>query len=87
MSDTITMDSAGRVVLPKPIREKFRLKGGAKLRLITIGDHLELTPIELEDAPALVKKNGLLVVASTGVPCDAVEVIEAERKDRESLRR
>ena len=87
MSDTITMDSAGRVVLPKPIREKFRLEGGAKLRLITIGDHLELTPIELEDAPALVKKNGLLVAASTGVPCDAVEVVEAERKDRERLRR
>jgi AbrB family looped-hinge helix DNA binding protein len=83
MSDTITMDNVGRIVLPKALRERFRLKGGAKLRLETVGDHLELRPLEDEVPPQLVKKRGLLVVRATGEPCDAQEAIRDDRADRD----
>ncbi len=43
MSATITLDKAGRLVLPKPIRERLHLRAGAKLRLEVVGEKLELT--------------------------------------------
>jgi len=66
MVQIITIDKAGRIVLPKPLRERFKLEGGAKLRVESVGDHLELTQVELSKATTLVEKNGLLVVAATG---------------------
>ncbi len=84
MSATITIDKAGRIVLPKPLRDQFRLKGGAKLRIESVGDHLELTPELPIKAPPLVQKNGLLVVASSGASCDAVAALQADREEREN---
>jgi AbrB family looped-hinge helix DNA binding protein len=78
------MDKAGRLVLPKAIRDRFRLSGGSKLRLESIGDHLELTPVADEEETRLTEKNGLLVVPATGNKCDAIEAINASREDRET---
>ena len=83
MAETITIDKAGRIVLPKPLRERFKLEGGAKLRVESVGDHLELTPVELSKATTLVEKNGLLVVAATGKSCDVAEALAEDREDRE----
>ena len=86
MSSTITIDKAGRIVLPKPLRDQFRLKGGAKLRIESVGDHLELTPEQPPQAAPLKRSNGLWVVAASGNPCDALdalEALEADRKNRE----
>lgn len=83
MAKTITVDGAGRIVLPKPLRDRFRLVGGTKLRVEAVGDHLELTPERTESSPAVVRKGGLLVVPASGVPCDARGAIEADRDDRE----
>lgn len=83
MSNTITIDNAGRIVLPKPLRDKFRLKGGSKLRIESVGDHLELIPEDAGNTSPLVKKNGLLVVAASGTSCDALEALHAEREERE----
>jgi AbrB family looped-hinge helix DNA binding protein len=84
MGKTITVDGAGRIVLPKPLRDRLRLIGGTKLRVEAVGDHLELTPEPAEPSPAVVRKGGLLVVPASGVPCDARRAIEAERDDREN---
>lgn len=43
MATTLTVDRAGRVVIPKSIREKMRLQEGSRLRLELVGDRLELT--------------------------------------------
>lgn len=43
MATTLTVDKAGRVVIPKSIREKMRLQEGSRLRLELVGDRLELT--------------------------------------------
>lgn len=83
MSETITMDQAGRIVLPKLLRERFRLEGGARLRVEMVGDHLELTPMETAEAPAIVRKKGLLMVSASGDPCDSAAAARADREERE----
>ena len=83
MSDTITMDNAGRIVLPKPMRERFQLKGGMKLRIDPVGDHIELTPVDTGEKPRLKKKKGLLIVTGSGTSRDATKLLRAEREDRE----
>jgi AbrB family looped-hinge helix DNA binding protein len=84
MSMTITIDAAGRIVLPKPLRDRFRLNGGARLRIEAVGDHLELTPEAVPEDPAVVRRGGLLVVSPSGRQCDAREALDAERNDREN---
>lgn len=65
----VTIDAAGRLVIPKPLRERIGLTPGTVLELNEVGDHLEVRPagrqvrIELvdgrpvarapEDAPVL----------------------------------
>ncbi len=82
MSESITMDNAGRIVLPKPLRERFRLRGGDKLILETVGEHLELKPLDDQRGQPLLKKRGLLVVAAGGESCDAAEAVRNERDER-----
>jgi AbrB family looped-hinge helix DNA binding protein len=57
---TATLDKAGRIVLPKNLREKLHLKPGAKFSIEVVGDKIE---IELE-APKLgiVRKGGVRMV-------------------------
>jgi AbrB family looped-hinge helix DNA binding protein len=42
MKSTITLDKAGRVVIPKGIREKMHLRDGSRLRVELVGDRIEL---------------------------------------------
>ena len=39
---TATLDKAGRVVLPKRVREKLHLKTGTVFKLEVVGDKIEL---------------------------------------------
>jgi AbrB family looped-hinge helix DNA binding protein len=43
MTTTLTVDKAGRVVIPKTIRERMHLQEGSRLRLELVGDRLELS--------------------------------------------
>lgn len=62
---TITMDSAGRVVLPKAIRERARLKPGATLDVRIIDGRIELEPTS---AKVRVEKKGDIWVAKRTQP-------------------
>ena len=42
MSETTTIDKAGRLVVPKAMREKLGLRAGSKVRLEVIEDRLEM---------------------------------------------
>jgi AbrB family looped-hinge helix DNA binding protein len=42
----ITVDNAGRIVLPKPIREAAGLSGGQEVEVRLVGVVIEIEPIE-----------------------------------------
>lgn len=79
MTSILTLDAAGRLVLPKPIREKMHLHAGSKLRLDIVGDKLELTQ-EAEEVQIIRKKDGLpVVVGWEGF--DAAKAVREMRDD------
>jgi len=43
---TVKIDKAGRIVLPKPVRERFHLREGSELELEERSDGLTLRPVE-----------------------------------------
>lgn len=59
MSITVTLDKAGRVVIPKILRDELRLGPGDSLTLESNGDHVTLRPVR--SASALRKKRGIWV--------------------------
>ena len=81
MTSTITIDAAGRLVLPKSIREKLSLRAGSKLDVVLVADKVELIP-HAEDV-RIEKKQGRLVVAGVPEPFDAVAAVKAVREERD----
>jgi AbrB family looped-hinge helix DNA binding protein len=77
------MDRAGRVVLPKPLRDELELGPGDTLELESAGDHITLRPIRA--AAPLTKENGVWVFR-TGQPLAASvtdSVLREMREDRD----
>ena len=64
MTATVTLDKAGRLVLPKPVRDQLHLRAGSKLRLDVTGDRMELTQ-EVPEVKIVQKKDGLPVVVGS----------------------
>lgn len=60
MAETIQIDQAGRVILPKRLRERFHLRGGDTLSIEVKGDAIELRPTK--SRMRLEKVNGVLVL-------------------------
>lgn len=58
-TEPIQIDKAGRVVLPKPLREQFNLLPGDKLRLSVEGSGFRLEPTDT--GGELVRKGSVLV--------------------------
>jgi AbrB family looped-hinge helix DNA binding protein len=63
MPSTITIDAAGRLVVPLPVRRRLRLVAGSRLR-ITEGPKSILLEPEHEEA-RIEEKRGILVVGGT----------------------
>ena len=76
---TLTIDKAGRLVLPKPVRDRLGLHEGSQLELHETSDGLILKQTEQE--PSMIKKNGMWV--HTGKVPAGFDVVEAIREDRE----
>ncbi len=60
-----SIDSYGRIVIPKKVREHFNLKTGSPLRIEETPDEIVLKPVHGE--PNLVDKGGILVFSGTAV--------------------
>lgn len=86
MSETIQIDQAGRLVLPKRLRERFRLEGGDTLSVEVKGDAIELRPTK---APVTLKRvNGVLVLTGAGaLPAGRDFVAEARDERLDELTR
>ena len=55
-----TIDAAGRLVIPKQLRDALRLAPGTRLRIIERDHSLVLEPVEHE--PVLVRRDGLILI-------------------------
>ena len=62
MSAKVTIDQAGRVVIPKPLRDELRLAPGDTLDLEVDGERMTLRPVH--SGSALRKKQGIWVFHS-----------------------
>jgi AbrB family looped-hinge helix DNA binding protein len=74
----ITIDKAGRLVLPKVLRDRFRLRPGSRLEIVVRDDHLELHPMDQQ--PALVRVDGWWV--HQGTPDDEEALLDAVGRHR-----
>jgi AbrB family looped-hinge helix DNA binding protein len=55
----LKIDNAGRIVLPKPVRDRLGLRAGSDLELAESGEGILLTPARQQ--PSLIRRNGLLI--------------------------
>ena len=79
MRSKVTLDSAGRVVLPKTLRDELHLSPGDTLDLTVKGDEVTLRP--RRGATPLQKERGVWVFR-TGEPLTARETEETLRNIR-----
>ena len=64
MNTTVTIDGAGRVVLPKPLRDELRLEAGDTLQLELEGERVTLRPVRSKSP--LRKERGVWVFHGGG---------------------
>ena len=87
MVTTVTIDKAGRVVLPKPVRDSLQISPGDSLELESSEDQIILRPARGQGR--MYKKQGMWVFDS-GQPLTAdvvtptIRLVRAER-DRHNL--
>ena len=81
MKTMVSMDTFGRLVLPKSIRQSLNTPRTAAFEAEVLGNRLELTLAE--PAPAKLRRKGkLLVVPKQGAACDAVKAVQDTRAER-----
>ena len=80
MSQTVTIDQAGRIVLPKEVRNRLNLGPGTRLMLDVVAQRIELTPQPQADAELVVTPGKRTVLRPTGKAFDAAAATRAERE-------
>lgn len=80
MAATVTIDKAGRVVIPKEIRDRLRLEAGDTLAIESKGERVTLRPVR-RGAP-LQKERGVWVFRG-GKPLSLDEANQLVREARE----
>jgi AbrB family looped-hinge helix DNA binding protein len=80
-----TIDKAGRVVIPKSIRDRHRLVPGTEVDVVDSGDRLEfLLPDDRDDAVLAEKDGRLIIAAATGKPTTLAEMLTVRDGLRDS---
>ena len=83
MNIRLTIDKAGRIVIPKPLREELHLEAGDTLEMESAGEQISLRPVR--GTGPLTKEHGVWVI-HTGQPLSASvtdEVLRQIRKERD----
>lgn len=80
MATKLTLDKAGRVVLPKPLRDRLQLAPGDTLHLESEGERITLRPVR----QSVMLKKELGVWVYQGEPSDTSipDLVDREREDR-----
>jgi AbrB family looped-hinge helix DNA binding protein len=78
---TLKIDKAGRVILPKPVRDRLGLRAGSDLEIQETPDGVVLRPADRR--PSLVRKGRFRVHAGELPPgYDILKAIDDDREDR-----
>ncbi|MFP4427409.1 MAG: AbrB/MazE/SpoVT family DNA-binding domain-containing protein [Spirochaetaceae bacterium] len=76
-----TIDKAGRIVVPKAMRDKYSLRAGTELELEAEADGIRIKPVRQEES--LIQKNGILIHHGPEVvDLDIASFINTERAHR-----
>ncbi len=77
----ITIDKAGRIVIPKRIRERYNMHPGVPIELENGAEGVVLKVITKQ--PSLIKKQGILIHhGGENVSLDMADVVNRERQGR-----
>ena len=81
----VTIDKAGRIVVPKPVRDALGLDPGDELELENTAEHIIIRP--LHDTMPLRQESGVWVYRSgkplpAGVVEETLRTIRREREDQ-----
>jgi len=68
-----TIDAGGRVVIPKPIRDRLGLSPGVEVELAESDGHVEMRPAT--SPMELVEVDGVLVARGVGLPPLTAEIV------------
>lgn len=80
MTTKLTLDKAGRVVLPKPLRDQMRLEPGDTLHLECEGERITLRPFRPN---AMLKKEcGVWVYQGESADLSIPDLLDRERDNR-----
>ena len=78
---TLKIDKAGRIVVPKTVRERFGLGAGSELELTEDAGSLKLKPVG--QRPSLARRSGLFVhLGKLADGYDWSDLVEADRQER-----
>jgi AbrB family looped-hinge helix DNA binding protein len=80
MKTALTIDSAGRVVLPSEARRQLNLRPGSRLLLSVVSERIELTPEPQAETRLAVSPSRRKVLPPTGKPFDAAAATRSERQ-------
>ena len=79
MKTALTLDSAGRVVLPSETRRRLNLGPGSRLLLSVVAERIELTPEAQTDATLALAPSKRKVLPPSGKAFDAAAATRDER--------
>jgi len=74
-----TIDKAGRLVIPRPLRDRIGLSGGGEVELEIDGAGIRIEPV---GGSALREDGGLLLIPATGAPLTGAAVRDLVDADR-----
>jgi AbrB family looped-hinge helix DNA binding protein len=75
----LKLDKLGRIVLPKPIRNRYGLRPGTELEIVEGAQEFALRPTR--SSPSLVEVGGVLV--HQGIPLGDLDIVASIRDERE----
>jgi AbrB family looped-hinge helix DNA binding protein len=76
----LTLDKAGRVVLPKPLRDRLQLAAGDALHLESEGERITLRPVRQN--VVLKKELGVWVYQGESTDASIADLIDRDRENR-----
>jgi AbrB family looped-hinge helix DNA binding protein len=80
MTTRLTLDRAGRVVIPKDLRKELRLAPGDTLQLNSEGEEITLRP--LRPKALLKKEKGVWVYQGAATHASIPDLVDREREKR-----